>query len=381
MGRGSVLRLGIACVVACLAACGGSGDGGNAAAPLATASLGDAAAPAGGAASAHNADGQAKSSPTPVDPAAAMAGDGSTLSTTPYAGTSATGRTLPGDIAGASDHPVVPRYEGSTIRAYDQKAYDQVRFLVRAIPAGGEKDAVAVGEGRVTDVSYEAPAGRSALEVFRNYQKLLADSGFKTVFACELDACRGAPERIATLIHRRANSFGEQRYVSAYRQSDGLRVAVAVVALSQRDARVPYEIVVVEPKAIEQKISVVSAQGIARDVASSGRAILYAVEFDLDKATLRPTADAQLKEIAGWLATGNGRALVVGHTDAKGGYAYNVGLSQRRAQSVVDALTTRFGIDKARLTAVGVGMAAPVTTNRTEAGAAKNRRVEIVETP
>lgn len=40
-----------------------------------------------------------------------------------------------------------------------------------------------------------------------------------------------------------------------------------------------------------------------------------------------------------------------------------------------------FGIDKARLTAVGVGMAAPVTTNRTETGAAKNRRVEIVETP
>lgn len=378
MRRSGARCLGVAVALLALAGCGGAGSSAdNSAQPLAAAEAPSPDQPIQ----------TPTATPTPApagadNPADVMAGDGATLSSTPYSGSSATGQTLPGDVAGASDHPALPRYEGSTIHGYDRKAYDQVRFLVRPVPPCCRDDeATAIGEGQLIDIDYDAPAGRSALEIFRNYQKLLADGGFKTVFTCELDACKGAPERIARQIHRRASSFGEQRYIAAYRPADGLRVSVAVIAKSDRQGRVPYELVVLEPKAMQQKISVVSAQGIARDVEASGRAVLYAVEFDLDKATLRPASDAQLKEIAGWLGAGAGKVLVVGHTDAKGGYGYNVGLAQRRAQAVVDALVTRFGIDKARLTPVGVGMAAPVASNRTEPGAAKNRRVEIVEIP
>ena len=70
---------------------------------------------------------------------------------------------------------------------------------------------------------------------------------------------------------------------------------------------------------------------------------------------------------------------LVGHTDMVGDAATNVKLSQARAQAVVTALVTKGGIVAARLTPFGVGSYAPVASNKTEEGRAKNRRVELVE--
>ena len=71
--------------------------------------------------------------------------------------------------------------------------------------------------------------------------------------------------------------------------------------------------------------------------------------------------------------------LVVGHTDNHGELTYNLQLSKRRADAVVQALTKDYGIGVARMTALGVGMAAPIAINDGEEGRAKNRRVEIVK--
>jgi outer membrane protein OmpA-like peptidoglycan-associated protein len=73
------------------------------------------------------------------------------------------------------------------------------------------------------------------------------------------------------------------------------------------------------------------------------------------------------------------KVLVVGHTDNVGTFAFNTDLSQRRAAAVVNALATRFAIPRDRLTPFGVSFGAPVASNRTEEGRAKNRRVELVE--
>ena len=66
--------------------------------------------------------------------------------------------------------------------------------------------------------------------------------------------------------------------------------------------------------------------------------------------------------------------LVVGHTDNQGELAYNVELSKRRADSVIQALGKDYGIDTTRLGAYGDGMTAPVASNDTEEGRAENRR-------
>ena len=79
--------------------------------------------------------------------------------------------------------------------------------------------------------------------------------------------------------------------------------------------------------------------------------------------------------------TGNPKVKlhVVGQTDNVGSLSANLDLSNRRAQSVVKALTTRYRIASERLSVRGVASLSPVATNRTDEGRAKNCRVELVE--
>ncbi len=94
----------------------------------------------------------------------------------------------------------------------------------------------------------------------------------------------------------------------------------------------------------------------------------------------QPESDPTLEQMAKLLTEAPElKVLVAGHTDNVGTFEFNMDLSQRRAASVVDALATRFDIDKTRLMPVGVSFASPVASNKTEEGRAKNRRVELVE--
>lgn len=67
---------------------------------------------------------------------------------------------------------------------------------------------------------------------------------------------------------------------------------------------------------------------------------------------------------------------IVGHTDSTGGYQYNMGLSQRRAQSVANYLISQ-GVNPSRVTTRGAGPDQPVASNNTESGRQQNRRVEV----
>ena len=101
---------------------------------------------------------------------------------------------------------------------------------------------------------------------------------------------------------------------------------------------------------------------------------------DTSKADLKPESTPSLNEIGKLLKSQpNLKVYIVGHTDNVGGFDYNMGLSQRRAKSVVDRLVQSYGIAANRLHPVGAGLIAPVASNDDEAGRAKNRRVEIVK--
>ena len=73
------------------------------------------------------------------------------------------------------------------------------------------------------------------------------------------------------------------------------------------------------------------------------------------------------------------RLFIVGHTDNVGLLEFNLSLSQRRADAVVNILLSEYGVDNKRLHSAGIGPLSPVASNKTEAGRAKNRRVELVE--
>jgi outer membrane protein OmpA-like peptidoglycan-associated protein len=72
------------------------------------------------------------------------------------------------------------------------------------------------------------------------------------------------------------------------------------------------------------------------------------------------------------------KLLVVGHTDSRGTFDYNIDLSQRRAEAVVGALATRYGVQRNRLKPWGVGYAVPRASNNSDVGKSQNRRVELV---
>ena len=96
----------------------------------------------------------------------------------------------------------------------------------------------------------------------------------------------------------------------------------------------------------------------------------------------RTLALAALSAVAAYLSDHPElRFHVVGHTDAQGSFDHNTRLSQQRAASVVAALVRDHGIAADRLDAHGVGPLAPVFSNVSDAGRARNRRVELVERP
>lgn len=135
----------------------------------------------------------------------------------------------------------------------------------------------------------------------------------------------------------------------------------------------------IEVQPMTQNMVTVKADEMARSIASSGRVALYGILFDTNKAEIKSESQPALEEIAKLLHADAKLALhVVGHTDYVGSYDTNLGLSKRRADAVVAALTTTYGIGSGRLTAGGVANLAPVAVNTTEEGRAKNRRVELV---
>jgi len=120
-------------------------------------------------------------------------------------------------------------------------------------------------------------------------------------------------------------------------------------------------------------------EAVAPGLASPAcRAELHGIYFDTGSASLLPASDATLAAVAALLkAEKNWTVAVEGHTDNLGGTAYNLALSQKRAEAVRAALVERYDIDPVRLTATGLGETRPVETNDTIEGRARNRRVEL----
>lgn len=303
------------------------------------------------------------------------------------------------EMPGAKDSTFISRYAGSVLQNSATEAFATVR-----VPAGPGRYAQgsaltfeksASVEGRVASYFYLAPKERSALEVFRNYQTALSQSGFAALYSCEMSACDQAliREPFAGEISRarkwasgRGNPSGaisrDIRFVSAKATRNGADVYVMVfVAEPDSVWQAPAAVVIVaEPAAMEAGKVTVSSEQLQKGLAEDGRIALYGIYFDTGRAELKPESKPQLDEMARLL--NNDRALkvaVVGHTDTQGAVDANLALSQRRAEAVTTALATGYKIDAARLKARGVASFAPVATNRTEAGRAKNRRVELIE--
>lgn len=99
--------------------------------------------------------------------------------------------------------------------------------------------------------------------------------------------------------------------------------------------------------------------------------------FDFDKYNLKPEGKKALDALVAEMKIDQVEQItVVGHTDSIGTEAYNQKLSERRAKTVADYLVSK-GVPAAKIKAYGKGETQPVASNKTKAGRAKNRRVEV----
>lgn len=122
-----------------------------------------------------------------------------------------------------------------------------------------------------------------------------------------------------------------------------------------------------------------AAPAAAAAAAPTSEKVTYAADafFDFDKAVLKPAGKSKLDELVANLKGLNLEVIIaVGHTDSVGSVAYNQKLSVRRAESVKAYLVSK-GVEANRVYTEGKGKSQPVADNKTAAGRAKNRRVEI----
>jgi OOP family OmpA-OmpF porin len=330
------------------------------------------------------------------------------------------------DKKGSKDSPLLKRYEGSFIVAYERKSFAEFTLplspIEKVVPEKTTQQNNRVFEpknkraleGAYTRIAYLLPAERSPLEAVRNYQDEIKSKGGKVLFECKGAECGGDPERslaggggnmsLAGYLYPPervtdangsngycavAEKITDQRYTAAELPQSGVHVSVlayTIVAPDRNDSCLAFNgrtvavVDIIEAKDREKKMVTVDAGEMAKSIDTTGRVALYGIYFDFNKADVKPESDSTLEQIAALMKQKAAvKLLVVGHTDNVGSFPFNMDLSQRRAAAVVAALTTRFSVGKERLTAVGVSFASPIAPNTTDEGRAKNRRVELVE--
>ncbi len=249
------------------------------------------------------------------------------------------------DIAGSKDHPLFSRLPGFYIAVYETSDFNSHTFW------NEKRDPVKV-DGRYYQIQYEPKEGTkppSSLQSPRNYENAIKQIG-------------------GTVL------YGDDEYSYMKLVKGDKEIWVELTAYGPKP-----NLVIIEKQAMKQDV-LANADAFAKDIRSSGHAAVYGIYFDTNKSVLKPESEAALKEIARLLQNDPGLQVhVVGHTDNVGGLEANMRLSLDRANAVVQDLTGKRGIAASRLKAGGVGPLAPVAANDTDAGKAKNRRVELVK--
>lgn len=304
------------------------------------------------------------------------------------------------DVAGSADSAQISRYQGSTLVAQTITDF-QAHALLNgyALSPANRPTSLLNLEGRLERRVYQAPAGRGALEVQRNYAAALTGAGATLLTACSgRQACQKAVGRWHEAATEWASSYhGQARDRRAYEllnygeddtrqyalyqwaQAGSLRyVALLSVQGSKGTATL---IDLLQPKAMDSgKVQATTADALASGLRAEGRVAVYGVFFDTGRAEIRPESRPQIEQMARLLqADAALRVAIVGHTDNQGSLETNQALSQRRAEAIMAELVRDHGIAASRLLARGVAHLAPVASNRDEAGRGRNRRVELVE--
>ena len=303
------------------------------------------------------------------------------------------------DAAGCSDAAGLKRFNGSSIVMCEKRDFAEY-LLPTGKNTGYDFDAKKATfeaslnlEGRLTQNVYAVPENVSSADVFRNYKTDLVAKGFTLLF----EARQGDTgpnlgswfEGMGPGTQIWAYSPDEARYAAAVKDEGGAKTYIALYVVEYQDGYEPkfspkkgqamVRLDALQVGQLADRMVVVSAAEITKDLVTEGKVALYGILFDFNKATIKPESRPTLDEIGKFLKANPAQSIyVIGHTDSVGGFEANMQLSNSRAAAVVADLSRTYGIPTSRMVASGVGLQAPVASNATEEGRAKNRRVELL---
>ncbi|WP_339725495.1 OmpA family protein [uncultured Paraglaciecola sp.] len=278
-----------------------------------------------------------------------------------------------------TDHPLIAAYEGSKIYRKKSKEYDEYELFKGYDKA--QKDYISETlEGKITQILYINPTNRSEFEIFKNYQQALNKEGATTIFECNqgnnlqcMDQYVGANLRKKFNINSIVNKSG--RYMVSQLQNEDYN---AYLVLGVNDKYT--DIHVIELREMETDKVSFNLESMHSDIEKKGFVVIQGLYFDTDKTVLKASSKQALELTAQLLKQkSESEFLVVGHTDSEGNLSYNMDLSKGRATAVMSALIDEYNIERARLSAYGVGPLAPIAANTDAQGMAQNRRVVLVQ--
>ncbi|TMK41085.1 MAG: DUF4892 domain-containing protein [Alphaproteobacteria bacterium] len=303
------------------------------------------------------------------------------------------------DKAGCRDFDGMMRFQNSSIALCDSRSFAEYTLPIGKITGfdsrtnHAEMEASQDLEGRLTQLLYTIPKGPSSAEVFRNYKEYLASAGYRVLYEAkgpDFGPSQGSFfESMGPGGQIVGYSADQSRYLAAVKEDGAAKTHIALYIIEFDDGYNPElkvekgQVVVrldaVQSGELKNGMVAVSATEIAKRLDTAGQVILSGILFDFNKAQLKPDSRAALDQIAAFLKSDPTRKVyLVGHTDNVGGFDFNMQLSQARADAVVADLMTTYGINPARLKGYGAGLLAPIASNASEDGRARNRRVELI---
>lgn len=251
------------------------------------------------------------------------------------------------DLKGSKDHPLLSRMPNFFISDYKEAEFESFKFI------GADKNPVIV-EGHKYFIGYKLNTGApepGELKIRKNVQDALIKVGGKVVFDDNFN-------RMSTIVI----------------QKDNKETWVQVNSFNNW-----YRLNIVEREIMKQEV-VANADAMGNDINNSGHVAVYGIYFETGKANINPESAAAISQISILLTNDKSlKVYIVGHTDDVGSIDSNMKLSKDRADAVVNSLVTNYGIQSERLKSYGVASLAPIASNATEEGRAKNRRVELVK--
>lgn len=278
---------------------------------------------------------------------------------------------VPVSTVALGDFPYIALPQGYTSKGYGTVSKDFARF---PFWAKGEPHWV---EGRFYGATFAPESGKemSEFEVKKNFEALIGQMGGVKISEEKIpsDTVKSWGDEITMgFLDGLGDVYNNPATTYVVRRDDG-NVWVHLVTQSAGGAYL-----VGKEKAFAQTAQLMPASQLKQQLDDTGKVALQ-VNFATDKTDIQPDSLPQIDQVVQLLKDDPALKLAInGHTDNTGDAAHNQKLSEGRANAVVAAIVAK-GIDAARLSAKGFGQDQPVADNATEAGKAKNRRVELVK--